>query len=227
MISVTTLPIAAHTGPLADEHSVLLWQTCAYAEDLSDAAQSGHRVTPAFDAMLGFLHYRLLPYLHDEERQLPPSKLRDEHMTRLLIADHERLRADVDNVESCRTRQLLTLASDALVDRLDHHIRREERWVADPTTGATDSVYLEEWAVPVLLSDDIDLDALPAEHLSNLVLRRLQRMRPGETVRLHAGHDLHGLWRRHHASSPDTHVWVYEVAGPADWIARITAVTGT
>jgi len=219
---MTTLTHAAPAGPLVDEHSVLLWQTCAYAEDLSDVAQSGQRVTSAFDAMLGFLHYRLLPYLHDEERQLPPSKLRDEHMTRLLIADHARLRADVDNVESSRTRRLLTLASGVLVDRLDHHIRREERWVADPTAGATDSAGTEAWAVPLLLTDDIDVDALPAEHLSSLVLGRLQRMRPGETVRLHAGHDLHALWRRHHVRSPDTHVWVYEVAGPADWIVRVT-----
>lgn len=84
--------------------------------------------TPAYDAMLEFLHHRLLPYLRDEERRLPPSTLRDEHMTRLLLTDHERLRADVDNIESSRTRRLLALASGVLVDR---HVRREGRWVAD------------------------------------------------------------------------------------------------
>jgi uncharacterized protein (DUF2249 family) len=226
VITVTSLPDAAPTGALADEHSVLLWQTCAYAEDLSDAAEPGRRLTPAYDAMLEFLHYRLLPYLSDEERQLPPSKLRDEHMTRLLLADHDRLRADVDNLESSRSRRLLTLASYVLVDRLDHHVRREERWIADPTVGAADTVHLEEWAVPLLLTDDIDLDALPAEHRSNLVIARLQRMHPGDTLRLHADHDLHALWRRHHAGSPDTHAWVYEADGPADWIARITRRDG-
>jgi uncharacterized protein (DUF2249 family) len=222
VITVTTLTQAAPTGALADEHSVLLWQTCAYAEDLSDAAQAGQRLTPAYDAMLEFLHYRLLPYLRDEERQFPPSKLRDEQMTRLVLADHERLRADVDNVESSRTRRLLTIASDVLVDRLDHHARREERWVAAPTVVVPDGVHLEKWAVPLLLTDDIDLDSLPAEHVSGLVIRRLQRMHAGDTVRLHAGHDLHALWRQQHAGSPDTHVWVYEAEGPADWIARIT-----
>jgi uncharacterized protein (DUF2249 family) len=223
MITMTsTLTHAAPTGALVDEHSVLLWQTCAYADELTDAAESGRPLTPAFDALLEFLHYRLLPYLRDEERQLAPSKLRDEHMTRLLLADHERLRADVDNVESSRSRRLLTLAADVLVDRLDHHVRREECWVADPSAGATVGVETEAWAVPLLLTDDIDLDALPAEHVSSLVLGRLQRMRAGETVRLHARHDLHELWRRHHAGSSDTHAWVYEADGPDDWIARIT-----
>lgn len=223
---MTTLTRPTPASPLLDEHSVLLWQTCAYAEDLNDAARSGQRLTQAFDAMLEFLHYRLLPYLRDEERQLPPYKLRDEHMARLLLTDHERLRADVDNVESSRTRRLLSLASDALVDRLDHHVRREERWVTDPTVGAMDSAEIEQWAVPLLLTDDIDLDALPAEHVNRLVLRRLQRMRPGDTIRLHAGHDLHALWRRHHIGSPDTHAWVYEADGPSDWTARITRHDG-
>jgi uncharacterized protein (DUF2249 family) len=222
VITVTTLTTAEPTGGLVDDHTVLLWQTCAYADDLSDAAQSGQRLTPAYDAMLEFLHYRLLPYLRDEERELPPAKLRDEHMTGLLLADHDRLRADVDNVECSRTRRLLTLSADALVDRLDHHVRREELWVADPTSGAARSTANDAWAVPLLLTDDIDLDAIPAEHGSGLVLRRLQRMRSGETVRLRASYDLHGLWRRHHAGSPDTHSWVYESDGPSEWIARIT-----
>lgn len=223
---MTTLTHPADAGALVDEHSVLLWQTCAYAEDLSDAVQSDQRLTPAFDAMLEFLHYRLLPYLRQEERQLPPSRLRDEHMTRLLLADHERLRADVDNIESSRTRRLLTLATDVLVERLDHHVRREQHWVADPAAGATGSPRTEAWALPLLLTDDIDVDALPAEQVDSLALGRLQRMRPDETVRLHAGHDLHALWRRQHARSPGTHAWVYEVEGPAYWVARITRRDG-
>lgn len=217
---MTTLASVPPAVPLVDEHSVLLWQTCAYAEDLTDAAQSGQRLTPAFDAMLGFLHYRLLPYLSDEERQLPPTKLRDEHMTGLLLLDHERLRADVHNVEASRTRRLLTLACGVLVDRLDHHVRREEHWVTDPTAGGSADV--DEWALPLLLSDDIDLAALPVEHQDRLVLQRLQRMHRGESLRLHAAHDLHPLWRRHHSCSPDTHAWVYEADGPSNWIARVT-----
>ncbi len=228
---MTTLTQAAPDGPLLDEHSVLLWQTCAYADDLTAATRSGRRLTPAFDAMLEFLHYRLLPYLRDEERQLPPARLRDEHMTGLLRADHERLRADVDNVESSGTRRLLALASDVLVDRLDHHVRREEHWLADTGAAAsdsaeTDSVETEAWAVPLLLTDDIDLGALPARHAGSLVQRRLRRMRPGETVRLRADHDLHALWRQHHRGSPATHAWVYEASGPTGWIARVTRRDG-
>ena len=131
---MTTLTHVAPVSQLADEHSVLLWQTCAFAEDLSESARSRQRLSPAFDAMLEFLHHRLLPYLDDEERELSPAGLRDEHMARLLLADHDRLRLDVANVESSRTRQLLALSSDALVDRLERHVRREERWIAGPVS---------------------------------------------------------------------------------------------
>jgi uncharacterized protein (DUF2249 family) len=224
------LPVAP-SGPLADEHSVLLWQTCAYAEDVTDAARSGQRLSPALDALLGFLHYRLLPYLTDEERQLPATALRDERLTRLLVADHGRLRYDVDNIETSRTRSFLALAVDVLVERLDRHVRREESWATDPATGTdgtdgVDGVDLAAWALPLLLGDDIDLDALPVEHRDSLVLQRLQWMHPGDTLLLRASHDLHPLWRRQHALSSRAHGWVYEQAGPTDWRARITRRDG-
>lgn len=211
----------APAAPISDEHSVLLWQTCAYAEDLNDAARTGVRLTPAHDAMLEFLHYRLLPYLTNEERQLAPDQLRDDHLLRLLATDHERLRADVENIESSRTRRLLALAAAALVDRLDRHVRREESWLADPF-GAPQQSDLQDWALPLLFSDVIDLDALPFEHREALVRQRLARLRPGESVRLQAGSDLHPLWRWLHAVDHNAHSWVYEEDGPGRWQARIT-----
>ena len=211
----------AAAPPISDEHSVLLWQTCAYADDLTDAARTGGRLTPAHDAMLEFLHYRLLPYLTNEERQLAPDRLRDDHLLRLLTTDHERLRADVDNIESSRTRRLLTLAASTLVDRLDRHVRREESWLADPL-GDPQQADLADWALPLLFGDVIDLDALPSEYREALVRQRLAWLRPGETVRLQAASDLHSLWRRQHASDHNAHIWVYEEDGPTRWQARIT-----
>jgi uncharacterized protein (DUF2249 family) len=75
--------------------------------------------------------------------------------------------------------------------------------------------------VPVV-ADRIDLGHLAADDGDVLVLDRLQRMRRGDVVRLHASADLHGLWCRHHARSPETHVWVYEQNGPRDWLVRVT-----
>jgi uncharacterized protein (DUF2249 family) len=219
---MTTTLALPRTGSLVDEHSVLLWQTCAYVENLTDAVQSRQRVTPAYDAMLQFLHYGLLPYLSKEERQFPPSKLRDEHLSRLLLADHERLRDDVDNIEGSRTRRLLTLASDVLVDRLDRHIRREESWIRNPSSGTVTDADLDDWALPLLLSGDIVLDALPVEDRDTLVLHRLQQMRGNESLRLHAGYDLHPLWRRLHRCNPHSYIWVYEQDGPDQWTARVT-----
>lgn len=153
--------------PPTDEHAVLLWQACAYAEELVDAARSGQRLTPEYDAMLGFVHYRLLPHLDAEERELLRARLGDEHMLRLLVADHERLSADADNLELSRTRRLLTLATGALVDRPDRHVRWEESWVGDATAGA-DPGSPVEWG---LLTGEIELDSRPARHRDRLALR--------------------------------------------------------
>ncbi|HET7311169.1 MAG TPA: DUF2249 domain-containing protein [Mycobacteriales bacterium] len=210
---------ASVLAPVDDEHSVLLWQTCAYADDLVDAVRSGQGLTPAYDAMLEFLHYRLLPYLRDEERNLPPARLRDDHMMQLLLSDHDRLRADVDNIESSRTRRVLTLATDAFVDRLDRHVRREEAWIRPADTAAPD---MESWALPLLLDDQIDVDALPSEHRSTLVRRRLMWLRSGETLRLDSGSDLHSVWQALRASDHDAYTWVYEEDGPTRWRARLT-----
>ena len=102
-------------------------------------------------------------------------------------------------------------------------MRREETWVTDPAgSPVTGTDIDEEWALPLLLPADIDLDALPDTRRDALVLRRLQRMRHGETLRLRAGHDLHDLWRRQHRLDRTSHAWVYEQSGPTAWVARIT-----
>jgi uncharacterized protein (DUF2249 family) len=206
---------------ISDEHSVLLWQTCAYVDGLRDAARSGGRLTPAYDAMLEFLHYRLLPYLNNEERQIPATRLRDDHLLRLLVADHERLRADVDNIESSRTKRLLALAGDALVEHLERHVRREESWLTDPSGDPT-RAEPQDWALPLLFSDSIDLDALPREDRDDLVRQRLAWMRPGDSVWLESAHDLHSLWCQQHDRDHNAHVWVYEADGPSTWRVRIT-----
>lgn len=211
--------------PLVDEHSVLLWEACAYADDLSASARSGQRLATALDAMLGFLHYRLLPYLTDEELHLSPDGLRDEHMGRLLAADHERLRTAVDVLESCRTPHLIGLAATALIMALERHVRREESWVVEASQRSdagcrAPAQALGDWALPLVISDEIDLDALPAAGRDALIHQRLAWLRPGQAVRLTATHDLHPLWQRLHAWSGSSHVWAYDELGPTKW--RVT-----
>lgn len=126
MTSAATRPDVA---TLSDEHSILLWQTCAYAEDLIDAVRAGRRATQARDALLEFAHYRLVPYLSEEEGRLPSTPLRDDHLWQLLLDDHARIRLGVENINASRTRELLALSARGLVERLDRHIRREETWV--------------------------------------------------------------------------------------------------
>ena len=114
------------TDDLTDEHGLLLWQTSAYVDDLHDGR--GDRAA-RLTLLLGFLHQRLVPYLAAEEVRLLGSGLRDGHLTRLLLADHERLRAHVENIERSRTAELADMAATALLLRLERHARREERWV--------------------------------------------------------------------------------------------------
>lgn len=206
--------------PIRDEHSVLLWQACAYADDLREATATG-RVTAAHDAMMEFLHHRLLPYLGYEERELPPARLRDDQLHRLLVADHERLRADVQTIEASRTSRVLLLAVDALLDRLDRHLLREESWLTNPS-GQSVRSEPHDWALPLLFTDVLDLETLPPIYRDALIRRRLAWMRPGDAVLLQAGHDLHELWRRLHACSPNSHSWVYVQEGPDRWQVRVT-----
>ena len=75
---------------------------------------------------------------------------------------------------------------------------------------------------PLLLTDDIDLDTLPAGFADTLVLTRLQRMRHGETVRLRGRHNLDPLWQQVRTRYPGEHAWAYETTGPENWVACIS-----
>ena len=103
---------------VVDEHSVLLWQTCAYADDLVAAATSRGLLATPYDAMLGFLHYRLLPYLSAEELALVGNPDPDS-VQRGLLEEHDRIRGDVDDLDQAPTRRALARSTGALVRRLD------------------------------------------------------------------------------------------------------------
>jgi uncharacterized protein (DUF2249 family) len=220
MTVLATTAREARPRTLADEHSVLLWQTCAFADELVDATGARGTLLPAYDRMLGFLHHRLLPYLGAEERRLPTGELRDGHLAGILLADHDRIRADVENVEAARTRRLLSIATSALVTRLDRHVQREASWVS-ADAQAVDDVELSVWMAPILLADEIDLDALPHDVSDRLVLARLRQLRPGDTVRLRAAHDLHPVWVHLQRLTPGEHAWAYDEQGPEVWTATI------
>jgi len=209
---------------LVDEHSVLVWQTCAYATDLIEASQRGGRLHATREAMLGFLHYGLLPFLRDEERQLPNARA-NEHRTQKLLDEHCLIRADVEALESIDVGVDLAPAARVLVNRLDRHVQREDAWVDGATlvtrTPATMTT-VAAWVLPLVSGPDIDLDILPVGDTHELVASRLATLRVGDTVRLHAGYDLHPLWQRLHTRCPGSHAWVYEKCGPHRWIARVT-----
>ncbi|HEX7353940.1 MAG TPA: hemerythrin domain-containing protein [Mycobacteriales bacterium] len=112
---------------LIDEHIVLLWQACAYADDLIAAALAGPLVSDEYAAMLEFLHGRLLPYLDTEERSLASSR-RGPESRPPLVAEHDGLRACADDLEASPTRRTLIAAARTLVDLLESHLRREDAW---------------------------------------------------------------------------------------------------
>lgn len=235
---------------LSDEHSILLWETCAYSDELIEAADSGAGLDAACRALLEFLHYRLLPYLCAEEQRLCDSGLRDGALAHVLVTDHDRIRAHVDTLAASRTPRLRVISSRALVACLDRHVQREQRWVLDRDMAAgteegtavvagrataTDAgavvtpvaaAPVPGWALPLLLTDHVDLDALPREISEDLVLQKIQRMRCAEVFWLHASHDLHCLWMRQQTLDRGRHSWVYEQEGPQDWVVRIARRDG-
>jgi uncharacterized protein (DUF2249 family) len=210
---------------LTDEHSVLLWQTCAYADDLVDNRHSDDLLSTSLETTLRFLHYRLLPYLRAEEQQLADDELADALLTRQLVSEHDGIRAAVDTIETSRTRRTLSIATRSLIERLDRHVQREDACVME-SVGILRSAaaYREDhdWALPLMLSDHVDLAALPSGNRDTLVLERLQQMRPGDVLRLHAEQDMHPLWCRQHIRDPGRHAWVYEQDGPHEWTVRVT-----
>lgn len=209
---------------LSDEHTVLLWQICAYVEEFTNAAQTGRELIPAFDSLLTFLHYRLLPYLTAEERQLPGKQLTPEECDQQR-ADHNEIRDGVEAIEAAETEARSLIATATLVTRIDEHTRREQSWITDNgqrLQDVGDDDALAHWAFPLLITDDVDVDTLPAGYGDELVLTRLLRMRCGETLRLRAGHDLRPLWRQLRARNQGEHAWVYETTGPRNWVACIT-----
>jgi uncharacterized protein (DUF2249 family) len=208
---------------VSDEHAILVWQTCGYVEDFGDAARAGVGQVSAFDLLLRFLHYRLLSYLSAEERQLAAGDLKPAQRVQQII-DHFEIREAVEAIEAAETEAGALLASDALVTALDAHVRGEESWMpehggsaSDVSAGATAG-----WALPLLLTDDIDLDTLPTGFADELVLTRLQRMRCGEALRLRSHRDLASLWQQVRTRCPGEHTWAYETTGPENWVARIT-----
>jgi uncharacterized protein (DUF2249 family) len=210
---------------LTDEHSVLLWQTCAYADDLVDNVHSDAGLSVSLETTLRFLHYGLLPYLRLEERQLAGSDLGDAHLTHLLVSEHDEIRAVVDTIETSRTRQALSIATRSLIERLDRHVRREDACVMESVSTVRCAMAYREahdWALPLMLSDHVDLDALPSGNRDTLVLERLQHMRPGDVLHLHADYDMHRLFCRQHTRDPGRHAWVYEQDGPHEWTVRVT-----
>ncbi len=209
---------------LSDEHTVLLWQICAYVDELIDAARTGRGLIRAFETLLKFLHYRLVPYLVAEEQDLAAHGLQPAHRIQQLT-EHNEIRETIEAIEAAETESRTLLATAALVTRIDQHARCEQSWIANNDHRASEVVHDDSaagWVLPLLLTDDIDLDTLPAEAADALVLTRLLRMRCGEMLRLRARHDLHPLWRQLRARNHGDHAWVYETAGPENWVACIT-----
>lgn len=123
------LPAATHGSSIADDQSVLLWQACAYVDDVTDAARDGRPLAESYDALRQFLRDRLLPYLSEEERRILPGRLRDDHLANRMRVEHARLRADVATIEDSISQNLLALATETFVVRLERHVHRESEWV--------------------------------------------------------------------------------------------------
>jgi uncharacterized protein (DUF2249 family) len=171
--------------------------------------------------------------------------LRDGALADLLVADHDRIRAYVDTLATSRTARLRVISTRALVECLDRHVQREQSWVinGEMSVNAEDGVAatgdqasaldagavvtpvtaapVPGWALPLVVTDHVDLDVLPEEIAEELVLEKIQRMRCTEVFWLHASHDLHCLWLRQQSADPGRHSWVYEQEGPREWIVRI------
>jgi len=178
--------------------------------------------------MLGFLHYRLLPYLSDEDC-CPTSVTRSgsRHRRDFVTATCCSY-CSATTIGCVRTSTISSPAAPAASSPspptrsstgLTGTSAAKKRGSARPKPPRPD---VEGWALPLLLDNQVELDALPAEHRLTLLRYRLGWLRPGETVHLDSRSDPHPLGQQLHALDHNAYHWVYDEDGPARWRARIT-----
>jgi uncharacterized protein (DUF2249 family) len=186
------------------------------------------------DGLVQYLRYEVLDQAATAERLLFPraGKGLADGPVHALVEDHvhlrdltDRLAAVVTGDASRREPGDLVELLDALDEFLDRHMRAEQALLSATSPGGVESLRrpfrCHLW-FPLTEGPEVDLDSLPRGFAHPAVLERCSRLRRGERLLLHSGHDLTGLWNLLSSRLPGEYGWTYVEEGPTRWRAEVT-----
>ncbi len=220
MDTQTTLPM---------EHAHLLTQVTGRARDVLRIAAQDRLPGRELTALAGYLRAELIRQVTDEERLLFPAHEATPELSRL-ARDHARLRACVDTLAAAaRERgarspaQIATTVRD-LLTQLGDHLATEQAVLAAPGGPASSTSALgacpHRW-YPLTEGPAVDLDALPADRLTEAIGDRLHRLSRGEQLDLCSSTDPGDLCDAL-AAGHDDYGFTYLACGPGLWRVRVT-----
>jgi uncharacterized protein (DUF2249 family) len=202
--------------------------------DVRAALGAGRWPTAEVTGLVDYLRYEVLDQAVTAERLLFPlvgEGLADSRI-QALLSDHLRLRDLADQLASAAAHagdpqdpgSVVDLV-DTLAEFLDRHMRSEQALIAATTSSGVESLRqpfrCHLW-FPLTEGPEVDLDAVPREFGHRVALERFSRLRPGERLVIHSGHDLDGLWNTLASGRSNEYGWAYLEEGPAEWRAEVT-----
>lgn len=205
---------------LVDHHGQLLRQASLHADQSLTALAAGAPTADAVAPFLDYLREEILPLTRSEDRLLRV----DSDVHRRFLQDHRRLRegehvltaaAHSANPDS----QLIAGTIRGILDQLERHVQQEDGCLLGPNGPQTPVLNRPATWYPLTEGPDVDLDLLPQADMMPAMLRRLRRLRPGETLTLTAHRPLLAL--RVGVSRIDPHAeryrWTVIEDGPPTW----------
>jgi uncharacterized protein (DUF2249 family)/hemerythrin-like domain-containing protein len=222
---------AGVAATLAEEHEQLLREVTARAEVVLREVDEGRWPILALRELVDYLHLEVLRQVVDEEWLLFRSAYHAQDELARLRREHLDLRLAIDVLAQAAvgggdlSPQQLALTTQDLLARLGEHLAAEEKVlaVAGESPRATTSLggHPHEWYARIQ-GPVIDLDALPGGPGFDAVLKRLMRMKPGETVQLRASRDPGPIWQRLCRADPGGYGIGLLQNGPTQWRIEVT-----
>jgi uncharacterized protein (DUF2249 family) len=233
-VQAASTALAETHATLAGEHAILRRNVSTRVSAVLAEADSGRWPQPALEELLNYLRLEVLRQVVDEEWLLFRVAHHSADELALLRREHLELRLGVDALaEAAATagtagtwspEQLGATTCD-LRAQLDRHFADEEALLESATDDAPATINLgsrpHEWYA-LTQGSLIDMDDLPGTLGADAVLKRLQRLEPGEHVEIKSSSDPSPLWRRLNRAYDGGYGLRYVERGPHLWRMEIT-----
>lgn len=205
---------------LRDQHALLLQQVASRAEEVLAACDAGQWPDSQVQHLVAYLRAELLVHAAEEERSLFPGDLTTPGFDQLGL-DHARLHELTEAIAATAANRSATtvafLVRD-LLDVLERHVDAEEKLLGHAPALA--DIEQRRGGAPTE-GPVINIDLLPHDQATDLVIDRLLRLRPGQWVEIHSSRNLDLIWLRMDRIDPGGYGFAYLQDGPDHWCAQV------